>query len=119
MAKESPAETGSAVSARPGARLKNNALPAYAELHCISNFTFLRGASFPEEQVQRAWELGYEAIAITDECSLSGVVRAHGAAKLTTDDQLNGSLFCFSFCSFFCVSFCYFLRCPVGTHYTR
>lgn len=54
---------------------------AYAELHCISNFTFLRGASFPEELVERAVALGYGAIAITDECSLSGVVRAHMAAK--------------------------------------
>lgn len=53
----------------------------YAELHCISNFTFLRGASFPEELVNRAYKLGYEAIAITDECSLSGIVRAHVAAK--------------------------------------
>lgn len=55
--------------------------PAYAELHCVSNFTFLRGASFPEELVNRAHALGYRAIAITDECSLSGVVRAHMAAR--------------------------------------
>ena len=55
--------------------------PDYAELHCLSNFTFLRGASFPEELVERADELGYRAIAITDECSLSGVVRAHTVAK--------------------------------------
>ena len=41
----------------------------YAELHCITNFSFLRGASFPEEIVERANELGYRAIAITDECS--------------------------------------------------
>ena len=53
----------------------------YAELHCLSNFTFLRGASHPEELVERAHELGYTALAITDECSLAGVVRAHGAAK--------------------------------------
>lgn len=53
----------------------------YAELHCLSNFTFLKGASFPEELVNRAYELGYQAIAITDECSLSGIVRAHVAAK--------------------------------------
>ena len=58
-----------------------SALPAYAELHCLSNFTFLRGASHPEELVQRAAELGYSALAITDECSLAGVVRAHMAAK--------------------------------------
>ncbi len=52
-------------------------LPAYAELHCISNFTFLRGASHPEELVQQADRLGYRAIAITDECSLAGVVKAY------------------------------------------
>ena len=56
-------------------------MTAYAELHCISNFTFLRGASHPEELVARAHELGYAALALTDECSLAGVVRAHGAAK--------------------------------------
>ncbi len=50
--------------------------PAYAELVCTSNFTFLTGASHPQELVARAAELGYQAIAITDECSLAGVVRA-------------------------------------------
>src|SRR5271169_3341011 len=55
--------------------------PAYAELHCISNFSFLRGASHAEELVERAHELGYSALAITDECSLAGMVRAHVAAK--------------------------------------
>lgn len=54
---------------------------AYAELHALSNFTFLRGASHPEELVETAAELGYEALAITDECSMSGIVRAHAAAK--------------------------------------
>ncbi len=57
-------------------------LPAYAELHCLSNFTFLRGASHPQELVERAGNLGYSALAITDECSVAGVVRAHMAAKL-------------------------------------
>ena len=56
-------------------------LPEYAELHCLSNFTFLRGAAHPEELVARAHELGYAALAITDECSLAGVVRAHEAAR--------------------------------------
>ncbi len=56
-------------------------LPAYAELHCRSNFSFLSAASHPEELVARAAELGYSALAITDECSLAGVVRAHGEAK--------------------------------------
>ena len=54
---------------------------SYAELHCISNFTFLRGASHPDELVKRAKELGYHALALTDECSLAGVVRAHAAAR--------------------------------------
>ena len=56
-------------------------LPAYAELHCRSNFSFLTGASHPEELVQRAHALGYSALAITDECSLSGVVRAYEEAQ--------------------------------------
>ena len=47
---------------------------AYAELHCVSNFSFLRGASRPEELVDTAVRLGYSALAITDECSLAGVV---------------------------------------------
>ena len=53
----------------------------YAELHCISNLSFLRGASHPAELVARAAALGYRAIAITDECSLAGIVRAHVAAR--------------------------------------
>ncbi|MDB5912839.1 MAG: dnaE2 [Ramlibacter sp.] len=56
-------------------------LPDYAELHCLSNFSFQRGASHPQELVQRAHELGYSALAITDECSVAGVVRAHGEAS--------------------------------------
>lgn len=59
----------------------------YAELHCISNFTFLRGASHPEELVQQAHDLGYQALAISDECSFAGIVRAHSQAK-----QLNFQL---------------------------
>ena len=56
-------------------------MTAYAELHALSNFTFLRGASHPEELVKAAAKLGYDALAITDECTVSGVVRAHVAAK--------------------------------------
>ena len=56
-------------------------IPGYAELVCTSNFTFLHGASHPQELVVRAAELGYEAIALTDECSLAGVVRAYEAAR--------------------------------------
>ncbi|MFT5690817.1 MAG: error-prone DNA polymerase [Oceanicoccus sp.] len=65
----------------------------YAELHCMSNFTFLRGASHPEELVNEAASLGYKAIAITDECSLAGVVRAHVAAKDKNIKLLVGSEF--------------------------
>ncbi|MEM9760010.1 MAG: error-prone DNA polymerase [Pseudomonadota bacterium] len=53
----------------------------YTELHCLSCFSFLRGASRPEELVAGAAAKGYAGIAITDECSLSGVVKAHIAAK--------------------------------------
>lgn len=57
------------------------ALPGYAELHCASCFSFLSGASQPGELVRRAQQLGYAALAITDECSLAGVVRAHVEAR--------------------------------------
>ena len=69
----------------------HDGLPGYAELCCLSNFSFLKGASQPEELVDRAWRLGYSALALTDECSMAGVVRAYAeyvedpAAK-TLDD---------------------------------
>ena len=69
------------------------ALPDYAELHCISNFSFLRGASHAQELVQRASALGYSALAITDECSLAGVVRAHVAAKAQGSRLIIGAEF--------------------------
>src|SRR5690606_24406980 len=56
-------------------------MTAYAELCVTSNFTFLRGASHPEELVTRAAELGLAAIAITDRNSVAGVVRAFSALK--------------------------------------
>lgn len=56
-------------------------LAGYAELHCLTNYSFLRAASHPDELVQRAVDLGYNALAITDRHSLAGVVRAHAAAK--------------------------------------
>jgi len=68
-------------------------LPDYAELRCISNFTFLRGASHAEELVERAQALGYRALALVDECSLAGVVRAHVAAKKHGLPLLVGSQF--------------------------
>ena len=57
----------------------------YAELDVTSNFSFLRGASHPDELVFRAAELGYRAIAITDRNSLAGVVRAHDAVRLVKE----------------------------------
>jgi error-prone DNA polymerase len=66
-------------------------LPAYAELHCLSNFSFLRGASHPAELVEQAHKLGYRALAITDECSVAGVVRAHEAAKKLSLPLIIGS----------------------------
>ena len=71
--------------------MPHGALPDYAELHCVSNFSFLRGASHPEELVERAARLGYQALAITDECSLAGVVRAHVAAKAYRVDLIIGT----------------------------
>ena len=56
-------------------------LPGYAELHCLSNFSFLRGASHPDELVEQAAAQGYAALALSDECSLAGIVRAHQAAQ--------------------------------------
>ena len=69
------------------------ALPAYAELFCFSNFTFLHGASHAEELVKRAVQLGYEGLAVTDECSLAGVVRAHVTAKEVGLPLVIGSYF--------------------------
>ena len=68
-------------------------MPQYAELHCLSNFSFLKGASQPAELVQRAYELGYTALAITDECSLAGVVRALDASREYPVQLIIGSEF--------------------------
>ena len=71
-------------------------LPQYAELHCLSNFSFLRGASHPDELVCKAAELDYSGLALTDECSLAGIVRAHGAAKDLPLKLVIGSEFVFT-----------------------
>ncbi|SEI39464.1 error-prone DNA polymerase [Achromobacter sp. NFACC18-2] len=68
-------------------------LPGYAELQCQSNFSFLQGASHPEELAARAAELGYAALALTDECSLAGVVRAHTEAKTLKLPLIVGATF--------------------------
>ena len=65
----------------------------YAELHCLSNFSFQRGASHPEELVARAAQLGYQALAITDACSVAGLVRAHTEAKKLGLQLLPGAEF--------------------------
>ncbi|SIO71991.1 error-prone DNA polymerase, DnaE-like [Burkholderia sp. GAS332] len=70
-----------------------NVLPAYAELFCFSNFTFLHGASHAEELAKRAAQLGYSGLAITDECSLAGIVRGHVAAKEAKLPLVIGSYF--------------------------
>ncbi|MFA7292657.1 MAG: error-prone DNA polymerase [Rhodocyclaceae bacterium] len=70
-----------------------SSLPPYAELHCLSCFSFLRGASHPDELIGRAKALGYSALALTDECSLAGIVRAHVAAKAAGMKLLCGAEF--------------------------
>src|SRR3984893_16438104 len=54
---------------------------SYVELQVTSNFSFLRGASHPEELIEQAAAYGYREIAITDRNSFAGIVRAHVAAK--------------------------------------
>ncbi|WP_434026131.1 error-prone DNA polymerase [[Pseudomonas] boreopolis] len=68
-------------------------LPPYAELHCLSDFSFLRGASSAEDLFRRAHECGYEALAITDECSLAGIVRGLEASRATGVKLIVGSEF--------------------------
>jgi error-prone DNA polymerase len=65
----------------PGAAAVRPGTPRYAELRCRSCFSFLEGASHPEELVARAAELGLSALAVTDVNGLHGIVRAHGEAK--------------------------------------
>jgi error-prone DNA polymerase len=66
----------------------------YAELHCLSNFSFQRGASSARELFERAQHCGYSALAITDEASLAGIVRAHEASLKTGVKLIVGSEFC-------------------------
>lgn len=65
----------------------------YAQLFTTTNFTFLTGASHPAEYVYRAYELGYDALAITDECSLAGIVKAFVAAEQLNFKLIIGSRF--------------------------
>lgn len=66
-------------------------MTGYAELHCLSNFSFQRGASSAEELFERAKVHGYHALAITDECTLAGIVRAWQAARETGVPLIVGS----------------------------
>ncbi|KAA1173768.1 error-prone DNA polymerase [Marinobacter salinexigens] len=66
---------------------------SYAELFCFSNFTFLTGASHPHELAERAAELGYHALAITDACSVAGIPRAWAALKDSGVNLITGSWF--------------------------
>ncbi|KQP49080.1 error-prone DNA polymerase [Pseudorhodoferax sp. Leaf274] len=68
-------------------------IPPYAELRALSNFSFLKGASWPEELVERAKKLGYSAIAVCDECSMAGAVRAHVEGKEQGLKVIHGSQF--------------------------
>ncbi|HEY9119659.1 MAG TPA: PHP domain-containing protein, partial [Marinobacter sp.] len=65
----------------------------YAELFCFSNFTFLTGASHPQELAERALEMGYSALAITDACSVAGIPRAWAALKDSPVKLITGSWF--------------------------
>src|SRR5205085_1984347 len=64
---------------------------AYAELHCLSHFSFGRGASSARELFERAKRNGYSALAITDECTLAGIVRALEAARETGIKLITGT----------------------------
>ncbi|TBW54596.1 error-prone DNA polymerase [Marinobacter halodurans] len=66
---------------------------SYAELHCLSNFSFLRGASHPRELAEEACRQGYHALAITDECSVAGMPRAYAALKSNPVKLITGSEF--------------------------
>src|SRR5690606_8203182 len=88
-------------------------LPAYAELHCLSDFSFLRGAASAEQLFARAAKIGYEALAITDECSLAGIVRGLEASRATGVKLIVGSEFTLE-CRLKCVLL---VETPAG--YTR
>ncbi len=66
-------------------------LPGYAELHCLTHFSFGRGASSARELFERAKQQGYAALAITDEGTLAGIVRAWEASKATGVPLITGS----------------------------
>ena len=62
----------------------------YSELHCKTNYSFLTGGSHADELVNRAVQLGYRALAVTDENTLAGIVRAFGAVREATGNRSPG-----------------------------
>ena len=78
------------------------AWPAYAELHCLSDFSFLHGAASAEDLFLRARECGYDALAITDQCSLAGIVRGLEASRASGLKLIVGSEFTLA-CGLKCV----------------
>jgi error-prone DNA polymerase len=84
-----PQSGASSISAR--ASTHNPRTTSYAELHCLSDFSFGRGASSAGELFERAQQQGYRALAITDECSLAGIVRALEASRITGLKLIVGS----------------------------
>ena len=77
-----PAGAHAQPSMRRAPRGEGPTVTRYAELHCLSNLSFLRGVSSATELFGRAAELGYEALAITDECSVAGIVRLAGCRSI-------------------------------------
>ena len=82
-----------APQASPGLTASAPALPEHAELMAWSHFSFHQGASQPEAMVARAHALGYRALALTDDCSVAGVVRAHAEARRCGLTLLPGASF--------------------------
>ncbi|HET9679892.1 MAG TPA: error-prone DNA polymerase, partial [Gammaproteobacteria bacterium] len=68
----------------------------FVQLQCLTNYSFLRSASHPHELVEEAARLGYQALAVTDECSLAGIVKAHAAARKADIHLIIGSEFVLS-----------------------
>src|ERR1043165_1050486 len=79
---------GAAEGADPWTQLMDD---AYAELHCHSNFSFLDGASHPEELAEEAVRLGLAALAITAHDGFYGVVRFAEAARAVALPTVFGS----------------------------
>ena len=108
-AMNTPANTGSWIAGQARndnlswiagqARNDNLGLPDYAELHALSNFSFQRAASHAEELVERAKALSYKAIAITDECSVGGLMRAFAGDRGA--GLVSARIFCMNFSATF------------------